>query len=169
MANRHLAPARHPILTANTHRHLDFDSDDGLELVHPHLKNNHHHHGPHDYYTHYSLPELPDHSFNDSHLPSAHRYRYALYSRHDYLRSLINSDLSTTTVWSGFGAGKQAVLSVSIPATAAAPLAVRGGRRGSMAYRTPAERAHSIMCADEPIVDTAPNSPPELSLSLIHI
>ena len=161
MANRHLAPARQPILNSNPHRRLDFDHDDALlDLVHPH-SNLHRSH----FYNHYSLPELPDHSFNDSHLPSAHRYRYALDSRHDYLRSLINSDLSTTTVWSGFGAGKQAVLSVSIPATAAAPLAVRGGRRGSMAYRTPAERAHSIMCADEPIVDTAPNSPPELSYS----
>jgi len=165
--NRHLAPARRPILTTNTQRRLDTDyyTDDRLEFVLPNTTTtNNYHHGP-VYYNHYSLPEFPDHSFNDSHLPSSHRYRYTLDSRHDYLRSLINSDLSTTTVWSGFGAGKQAVLSVSIPAIAAAPLAVRGGHRGSMAYRTPAERAHSIMCADETIVDTAPNSPPELSYS----
>lgn len=166
--NRHLAPARRPILTPNTQRRLDttvYYPDDGLEFVLPHTNHHHLHHGSSLYYNHYSLPEFPDHSFNDSHLPSAHRYRYALDSRHDYLRSLINSDLSTTTVWSGFGAGKQAVLNVSVPAIAAAPLVARGGRRGNMAYRTPAERAHSIMCAEEPIVDTAPNSPPELSYS----
>jgi hypothetical protein len=57
------------------------------------------------------------------------------------------------------------VQSVSIPAIAAAPLAARGGRKGRMTYQTPAERAHSIMVADEPIVETAPNSPPELSYS----
>lgn len=34
-----------------------------------------------------------------------------------------------------------------------------------MSYRTASERAHSIMSAAEPIVDTAPNSPPELSYS----
>lgn len=168
MANRHLAPARRPILTTDTQRRLDiahyYYPDDGLELVLPHTINHQHLHGSLSY-NHYSLPGIPDHSFNDSHLPSAHRYPYALDSRHDYLRSLINSDLSTTTVWSGFGAGKQAVLSVSVPAIAAAPFVARGGRRGNMAYRTPAERAHSIMCADEPIVDTAPNSPPELSYS----
>jgi hypothetical protein len=158
MANRPKAPACHPILTANTTTAaFHSDSDDGLELVQPQDS-------PH-FYNHYSLPDFPDHSFNDSRLPTAHRYRHALDSRHDYLRSLINSESSITTVWSGFGAGKQAVLSVSIPAIAAAPHAVRGGRRRSMSYRTPAERAHSIMVADESIVETAPSSPPELSYS----
>lgn len=34
-----------------------------------------------------------------------------------------------------------------------------------MSYCTPAERAHSIMVAEEPMPDTAPSSPPELSYS----
>lgn len=155
MADLHLAPARRPILTTS-HAHvtqgLDFDQDDGLEL----LYQQHQQHSLQYYSPHLAL--------YDSRLPAAphcFRYPHALDSRHDYLHSLLNSDLATTTVWSGFGAGKQAVLSVSIPA-ATAP---RGGRRGSMSYRTPAERAHSIMVADEPIVETAPSSPPELSYS----
>lgn len=135
-----LAPARRPILTTNLQGlGPDFDDyDHALDLLHR------------------GYPP-----------PHYHRYHhpYALDSRHEYLRSLLNSDLPSTTVWSGFGAGKQAVLSVSVPQTAAAPLAARGGRRGSMGYRTPAERAHSIMVAEEPIVETAPSSPPELSYS----
>ena len=150
MADLHLAPARRPILTtSHATKGLDFDHhdihNDGLELLYQHHSQ------------HY-----------DSRLPAANRYPHALaidsdyYSRHDYVHSLLNSDLATTTVWSGFGAGKQAVLSVSVPA-ATAP---RGGRRGSMSYRSAADRAHSIMVADEPIaVDTAPSSPPELSYS----
>lgn len=150
MADLHLAPARRPILTTS-HAHatqgLDFDQhDNGPELLYQHH---------HQYYnSHLAL--------YDSRLSAANRYPHAIdYSRHDYIHSLLNSDLATTTVWSGFGAGKQAVLSVSIPA-ATAP---RGGRRGSMSYRTAADRAHSIMVADEPVVETAPSSPPELSYS----
>ena len=158
MADLNLAQARRPILTTS-HAHatqgLDFDQDDGLDLLYQH--NNQHS-------LHHSLQSLQSLQHYESRLPAAHRYPHALAidsSRHDYLHSLLNSDLATTTVWSGFGAGKQAVLSVSIPA-ATAP---RGGRRGSMSYRTAADRAHSIMVADEPIVETAPSSPPELSYS----
>lgn len=156
----HLAPARRPIPTHA--QGLDFDSEDGLQLVPGNDRTAHDHH----YYYQYH-PDLAfvDRSLNDSRLPSAHRFRHAQESRHEYLRSLLNSDLFSTTVWSGFGAGKHAVQSVSVPKTTVKPLAARGRRRRSMAYRTPAERAHSIMIAEEPIVETAPSSPPELSYS----
>lgn len=165
----HLVPARRPpILTANNNlQPFDLDyccylDEASSDFVNSKINNNH---LPRNYIHH------PDFTFADpslhhnSRLPSAHRYRHALDSRHEYLHSLITSNFPSTTVWSGFGAGKQAVLSVSVPKTAAVPLAARGGHRGSMAYRTPAERAHSIMIAEEPVIETAPSSPPELSYS----
>lgn len=83
--------------------------------------------------------------------------------RHEYLRSLLNTG---STVWSGFGAGKQAIESISVPEAAAAaygrPLAARNGRRASLGYRSLTEPASPTMATD---IETAPGSPPELSYS----
>ncbi|KAM0721836.1 hypothetical protein Q7P37_002761 [Cladosporium fusiforme] len=168
----HLVPTRRrPILTTTTTNPQPFDLDysyldevsdfvNAKSLTHPHNHFFHHHHHHPDLA--FADP-LSLHQHHNSRLPSAHRYRHALDSRHDYLHSLMNSDISSTTVWTGFGPSKHAILGVTVPKIAAVPLAVRGGQKASMGYRTPAERAHSIMM--EPAIETAPSSPPELSYS----
>lgn len=114
-----------------------------------------------------STTEYQDFAFLDEHA-SPVRGRFVpgrSDPRHEYLRSLLNTG---STVWSGFGAGKQAIESVSVPQIAAthgrpsAWLAARRGRRGSTGYRSITERASRIMATD---IETAPGSPPELSYS----